>query len=292
MNKLLRPPPVKPSALAAILTLVVGLGGALPAAGQQGADAAQREVSPRETLDQLRKDARADPQRTARLLAALQPERMNADDRATWVRLSREAALRNGDLATLEALKGQRDPFALLPLSRLLLANAHLNEADLPAARAELDRLGPLAGLNTRDQRRYWALRARLGQLEGRPGDERVALEGIIGELAHWPSADCQSCHNDPKAPAAIPLLEIADTWYGRRFIALMKARGDAGQVRQQAEQRLLAWPDDTHARIFLGYALLAEGRPDEAGRSWAGIPWLALPARPGTPVRMMFAWP
>lgn len=292
MQNLLRPLPLKPSALAAILALVVGLGGPLPAAGQPGADAAQPAASPRETLDQLRKDARADPQRTARALAALHPERMNAEDRATWVRLSREAALRNGDLATLQALKHQPDPFALRPLSRLLLANAHLNEADLAAARAELDRVGPLAGLNTRDQRRYWALRARLGQLEGLPGEELEALERIVDELAHWPSADCQSCHNDPKAPAAVPLLEIADTWYGRRFVALLKARGDAGQARLRAEQRLQGRPDDTHARIVLGYALLAEGRPDEAARSWAAVPWLATPGRPGGPVRMMFAWP
>lgn len=288
MKNLLRHLPlVKPTALAATIALIVGF-----CAGQPLADAAAPEISPRETLEQLRKDARADPERTARLLAALPPDHLSADDRATWVRLSREAAVRNGDLATLVALKGQRDPFALMPLSRLLLANAHLNEADLPAARAELDRLGPLAGLNRRDQRRYWALRARLGQLEGRPGEERAALERIVDELAHWPSADCQSCHDDPKAPGAIPLLDIRNAWYGRRFVALMKAQGDAGRVRQQAEQRLLGRPDDTDARIVLGYALLAGGRPHEAARCWAEIPWLALPGRQGAPVRMMFAWP
>lgn len=292
MQNLPRSLPIKPSALVALLVLVVGLGGALPAAGQQGADAAQPAASLREALEQLRKDARVDPQHTARALAALQPERLNAEDRATWVRLSREAALRNGDLATLEALKDQPDPFAQLPLARLLLASAHLQVADIPAARAELDKLGPLGGLNSRDRRRYLALRARLGQLEGRPDEELEALEQIIDELAHWPSADCQSCHNDPKAPRVVPLLEIADTWYGRRFVALMKARGAAGDVRLLAQQRLLNRPDDTHARIVLGYALLAEGRPDEAARSWAAVPWLATPGRPGAPVRMMFAWP
>ena len=290
-NLLRRPPRFKPSVTVAMLALITGLCGSLPAFGQPTADAL-KETPPKALLDQIRKDARTDPQRTAQLLAGLQPEGMNADDRATWVRLSREAALRNGDLATLLALKGQHDPFSLLPLSRLLLANAYLNEANLPAARAELDKLGPLDGLNTRDQRRYWALQARLGQLEGQPGAERAAIERIIEELAHWPSADCQSCHNDPKAPQALPLLEIRNTWYGQRFVQLLKAQHDAGRVRRLAEQRLLSQPDDARARIVLGYAWLAEGRTDEAERSWAEIPWLALPDRQGSPVRMMFSWP
>lgn len=290
-NLVRRPSHFKPSVMVAMLALITSLCGALPASAQRTADPLQ-DASPKEILDQIRKDARVNPLRTARLLADLRPERMSADDRATWVHLSREAALRNGDLATLLALKGQPDPFSLLPLSRLLLANAHLNEANLPAARAELDKLGPLAGLNTRDQRRYWALRARLGQLEGRPDAERAAIERIVEELAHWPSADCQSCHNDPKAPLALPFLEIRNTWYGQRFVELLKAQGDAGRVRLRAEQRLLSQPDDIKARIVLGYVCLAEGRPDEAERYWAEIPWLALSDRQGTPVRMMFSWP
>ena len=81
MNNLLqRPPQHKRTAIArrpALLALILGLlglSGPLPAVGQRGPDAAPAavtEASPREVLDQLRKDARADPPRTAPRLASV-----------------------------------------------------------------------------------------------------------------------------------------------------------------------------------------------------------------------------
>ena len=78
--------------------------------------------------------------------------------------------------------------------------------------------------------------------------------------------------------------------------IALRLAMGTRSQTADQSGAlstlagSTLGWVALVVAVI--GYALLAEGRPDEAARSWAAVPWLATPGRPGAPVRMMFAWP
>jgi len=246
----------------------------------------------KDLLEQIRKDARNDFPHAAKLLSELEPEKMDAEERATWVRLSREAAVRNGERDVLVKLKRQQDPFSLLHLSRILLANAYINEANFPLAHAELSKVGDLKRINTRDQRRYWALKARLAQLESKPKEERLAITHIVHELAHWPSSNCQSCHNDPKNPNTLPLLEVQNTWYGKRFVELMQKQGDAGVVRRQAEQKLANSPEDKDARIFLGFALMAQGKQQEADQSWREIPWIALPDRSGTPPRMMFAWP
>lgn len=246
----------------------------------------------KETLEQIRKEARNDFQRTAQALQALDPTLMNAEDRASWVRLSRDTAIRLGDAATLRRLKDQPDPFGLMPQARLILANAHLSEGDFPAARATLDSLGELSRINSRDQRRYWALQARLAQLENRPQDERAALEHIVHELAHWASSNCQSCHNDPKQPQAVTLLEMRDSWYARRYVELLRQQGEAAALRRRASERLSAKPDDEDARIVLGFALLAEGRAAEAENCWREIPWIALPNRQGIASRALFAWP
>lgn len=249
-------------------------------------------ASTKEVLEQIRKDARNDFQHTAQALRALDSGKMNAEDHATWVRLSRETAVRNGDLVTLQALKNQADPFSLQPLSRILLANAFINEADLPAARSELEKLGKLEDINTRDQRRFWALKARIAQLEGKLDEERSALEHIIHELSHWTSANCQSCHNDRKNPQAIPLLEIQSSWYGKRFVELMQKQGDAEEVRRKAEKTLAKTPESMDARIHQCFSLQAQERQAETEQCWKEISWVGLPGRDGVSPRMMFAWP
>lgn len=259
---------------------------------EENAAKTPQTTSTKETLEQIRKDSRADFQRAAHALRVLEAAQMNAEDRATWVRLSRETAVRNGDLSTLQALKHEVDPFSLRPLSRILLANAFINEADLPAARSELEKLGNLDDINTRDQRRYWALRARIAQLEGNSNEERSAIEHIVHELSHWSSANCQSCHNDLKNPQTIPLLEIQNSWYGKRFIELMQQQEDAEEVRRNAEKALAKTPENMDARIFKCFALQALGRQAEAEQSWKAIPWVLLPGRNGVSPRMMFAWP
>lgn len=273
---------------------IVGL---LPVAGQTEEFSTHlvSDQSTKELLEKIRKDARKDFRSTADTLRTLEPGRMNAENHATWVRLSRETAVRNGDVEILKALKRQADPFSLRPLSHILLANAYINEADFSAAHAELGKIGDLERINARDRRRYWALKARLARLEDNVVDERSAVEYIVHELAHWPSADCQSCHNDLKDPQTIPLLEIQGTWYGKRFVDLMKKMGDADAVRQRAKIKLDTTPGDKDARIVLGFALQAMGEQEEAEKSWREIPWIVFPERlgsTGVTTRMMFAWP
>ncbi|QWT46980.1 tetratricopeptide repeat protein [Azospira inquinata] len=277
------------SVLAGALLLALS---ALPSLAAGASESPAAPTGVRERLEQIRENARQDPAATARALAAMAGEPQTTADRATWLRLSREAAVRNGDRTTLEALKNGTDPFSLRALAHVLAANGYLDEGNFAAARQELAQVQPLEAINTRDQRRYWALRARLAQLEGREGEEREALEHIVHELAHWTSAECQSCHNDPKQPQAIPALDLTHFWFGQRLVLLMQRQGDALRVQRQAEQRLAADPKDLDARILRGYALLAQHRPREAEQCFRAIPWAAFPDRPGTPPRMMFLWP
>jgi tetratricopeptide (TPR) repeat protein len=252
----------------------------------------EASLSAKATLDQIRKDARNDFSTAGRALRAMHPDEMNDVDRATWVRLSRESAVRMGDRDWLLALKGKEDPFSQVVLYRVLLAGAHINEGDFAAARAEFSRIRNLERANTRDQRRYWALQARLNQLEGKEVNERAAIEHIVSELGKWTSEDCQSCHEDLKFPGKIPLLEVQNFWFTKRYVELMQKQGDAENVRQAAEKKLTANPVDDNATIHLALALIALGKADEATTRFREIPWIAFPDRTGSGPRMMFAWP
>jgi hypothetical protein len=272
----------------------IGLAAALTVASAAlSQDAApKQESATKDVLEQIRKDARVDFQLTATKLKTMNPDTMDDEDRATWVRLSRETAIRIGDREWLLSLKNGSEPFALIPLSRVLLANGFLNEGDFAAAQAELARIPNLEKVNTRDQRRYWAIKVRLAQLEGNIVEERKAVERIMHELGHWPSKNCQSCHDDPKAKGVIPLLDVRNAWYAKRFIELLRIQGDAAIVRQTAEARLTNDATDDDARIYLAFALLAQGNEAEAERRLKEMPWIAFPERAGPSPRMMFAWP
>ncbi len=248
--------------------------------------------STKEQLEQIRKDARADVQGAAKALRAMPTTSMNDEDRANWVHLAREAAVRTGDGAWLVSLQAQDDPFALMPLAQLLLANGYLNEGRFAAAKDALAQITNLQRINTRDQRRYWALKVRLAQLTGNVDEERAAIERILHELGHWPSADCQSCHGDLKNPKQVPLLDVQAFWFGQRYVALLKQRGDADAVRLAAERKLAADPKDDDARVFLILALLALDKPDDAQQRVKEIAWAAPNGSKVAPPRMIFMWP
>jgi tetratricopeptide (TPR) repeat protein len=269
-----------------LLLVVIVLSG-LPIAHAQ-----DTKSSVKETLEHIRRDARKDIAATAQALRAMEAATMNEGDRATWVRLSRVAALRLGDRDWLLSLKGKEDPFSEVPLAYVLLASGHIEEGDFAAAHKALAQIKNLDRINTRDQRRYWALKARMGQLEGNIAAEREAVEHIVAELGHWTSENCQSCHEDLKSPGAIPMLDIQDFWVAKRFVALMQKQGDAENVKQVAEKRLANDPADEGARIRLGYALLALGRTEEATEKFREISWAVFPDRKGPAPRMIFVWP
>lgn len=263
---------------------------ALP--GMPVAYAQEDQLSTKETLEHIRRDARKDILATAQALRALDGVAMNDEDRATWVRLARVAALRLGDRDWLLSLKGKEDPFSEVPLAYVLLASGNIEEGDFAAAHKALAQIKNLERINTRDQRRYWGLKARLGQLEGNIAAERVAVEHIIAELGKWTSENCMSCHEDLKSPGKIPLLEVQSFWFAKRFVELMQKQGDAEKVKQAAEKKLAADPADDNARIRLAFALSALGRSDEANIRLREIPWATFPDRTGSTPRMMFMWP
>lgn len=276
----------KPLWMLACVTVLVM---ATPMSRTLGAGAGQTVA---ETLAALGRDTRADVAATARALHAMNPDEMNPEDRATWVRLSRESATRIGDRATLEALKDQEDPLGRLPEARIILAHAFMDHADFSAAHAELGKVVALDRVNTRDQRRYWALKAKLGLLEGNVPEERKAIEHIVHELGKWLSKDCQTCHGDLKNPKVTPLLDVQSPWFAKRFVELITLQGDAEQVRAAAERRLATDPDDPDARIFLGFSLLARGDASRAEQTFSEIPWIKVPGRTGAAPRAIFSWP
>lgn len=243
-------------------------------------------------LEAIRQEARQDFGLTAKKLRAMNPSAMSNEDHQTWLRLARTAAVRIADRDWLLSLSAQNDPFSSVHVYRVLLASGYLSEGNFPATRTELARIDDLSQLNTRDQRRYWSIKARLGQLEGNIADERNAIEKIMHELAHWPSKDCQSCHDDQKQKGILPLLDVRNFWFAKRYVELMQIQGDAESVKTAAARKLAAAPRDDEARIFLAHALQALGKNTEAEQLLKEIPWVAFPERTGPSARMMVAWP
>jgi hypothetical protein len=253
---------------------------------------AETKPSTTAMLEAIRQEARQDFGLTAKKLRAMNPSAMSDDDHQIWLRLARSAALRIGDRDWLLSLSTQNDRFSSVHVYRVLLASSYLSEGNLPAARSELARIEDLRQLNTRDQRRYWSIKARLEQLDGNIADERYAIENIMHELARWPSKDCQSCHDDPKQKEVLPLLDVRNFWFAKRYIELMQIQGDAESVKEAALRKLASAPRDDEARIFLAHALQALGSRAEGEQLLKEIRWVAFPDRTGPSSRMMFAWP
>lgn len=243
-------------------------------------------------LEAIRQEARQDFGLTAKKLRAMNPSAMSDEDHQTWLRLARTAAVRIADRDWLISLSAENDKFSSVHVYRVLLASGYLSEGNLPSARSELARIEDISQLNTRDQRRYWSIKARLGQLDGNIADERYAIEKIMHELAHWPSKDCQSCHDDPKQKEVLPLLDVRNFWFAKRYVELMQIQGDAESVKEAALSKLASAPRDDEARIFLAHALQALGRSVEGEELLKEIRWVAFPDRAGPSSRMMFAWP
>ena len=227
-------------------------------------------LSTKAQLDAIRQDARKDFALTAQKLRAV----------------------RTGDRAWLQTLSAENDPFSPVYVNRVVLASGYLAEGNLAAARAELAHIDDVSQVNVRDQRRYWSVKARLAQLEGRVAEERIAIEKIMEELPHWPHKSCQACHDDPKHKEVLPKLDVRNFWFAQRFVELMRLQGDAHAVQQDASQRLANNPHDTDARLFLAHALQALGQQEHAQRLLQEIPWVAQPGDNGPTPRMMFAWP
>ncbi len=253
---------------------------------------AKKELSTEDRILALRRKLGTDPDLVDAELRAMDTDKMSEDDRSTWVRLARDVAVRRGDRERLAELRSWHDPFSEVALYRVLLAGGHVSENDFEAAKKELAQIGELERVNERDRRRYWALLARMAQMEGDAKTERHALDEIVHELQYWPRKSCQGCHDDKRRLGETPVMDVLDTWFGKRFVERLKADGDAQKEADAMRVRVAQKSDDDDARIRLAYALAALGDRDAAVAELRQIPWAAVPGREGASPRMMTAYP
>lgn len=279
--------------------LVGGMGGG-PAAAQDGGTAAtaSREVglNVRKALDEARQmifvGGREEAERAKRAIAGLEPTRLSEKDRESWVRLSREIAVRLGDREQLEKLSKELDSFDSQTMYRILTASGQLERADLEGATKTLDALGDLATINPREQRRAIAIRARVAQLRGDGVGERERLEELIDHLPYWPTEKCQSCHNVPSDPTAMTYVPVQQLWFGERYVELLRERGEAEKLKREAMEWLAKEPEEVRATLRLAFAERALGNGERWEELLRTIPWVQGSDGELKKPRMMTAFP
>lgn len=281
---------------ALLVSITLSLGVISNSHSQQASDSTTTDADIEKKLDAIRlkllTGGKADFEAVSLELESLAKVELSQDNRETWVRLSREAAIRLADRSKLESLKSFEDPFESQIIYRVLLAMGELEKSEFAKATATLDSLGDLEKVNEREKRRVYALRARIAQMEQKPEVERVYIEKIVDHLHEWSTAKCQSCHNMPSQPDVVTTLPIERFWFGDRFVELMKSQGDAEKVRADAEANLKKNGEDNQARIRLAYALLALGDEKRAKQLFSEIPWMEMAGKEIKKARMMTVFP
>lgn len=280
------------TAIAVALASVVTLPGTVGAQPTSSPSAGKQPATNKERLAEVRKLARTDAPSAAKELRRMDHASFEPTDQDTWYDIARSVALRTGDKDWLMSLQDHRSEFSDVYIYRILLAGGLLEEGRLVEARAELAKIDNLENVNVRDRRRAYALEARMAWLEGDAAAERVAVEKVVHELQYWGAKSCQGCHDDSKYPDQAPLLDVRQTWYAQRLVALMKQQGDAVQVREKAEATLASDPASVDSLLHLGYANMALGNEGEADTVFAKVSWMKIPGREGGSPRMMTPYP
>jgi len=271
------------------LTLVGSLSTLTVASQQVAADPIKEKLDAVQKLDDM--GGKAETMQAVAILKALKDQKMTDDQHDTWLRYSRDFALRAADLKWLKSLGKEDSPFSMDQVYTVLYGYGKLTTGDLDGAEKVFKSVD-MGRLNVRDQRRIFGLEARIAHLRGDTKTELVNIEQIIEHLPSWPSRTCQSCHDSPKVkdkPTALPLSRF---WFGERYAELMAANGTATQVRDEALKSLKANPKDDLARIRLGYALLALGKKDESQKTFEQLPYAEAAGRDLPKARMLFAFP
>jgi hypothetical protein len=267
-----------------------------PSGALQGDGNGSTGSANRQELDAISKainlGGKAESEQAAVQLRALGKKSLTPSDRETWLRLARDTAIRNADLPWLETLRDVPDSFSLESIYTVLLAYGKLTKADTAGAITILDGLSDVHRLNPREERRVYALRARIAQLRGNLREERANIEKIVDHLPSWPQQTCQSCHSSFIAKSRMTGLPIKDLWIGERYVELMRKQGDAEAVRAEAAAQLKRAPTDDGARIREAFALQALGRSGEADKLFRELPWAEFPGRDLAHPHMMTAFP
>jgi len=252
----------------------------------------------RKSLDAINKDlfsgGRGPALHNMVALKSLGAQKLTQSERESWLRLSRDAALRLGDKDWLESLKNVPDSFSSEMIYTVLLAYGKLAKSDILGASTTLDSLNPQlqkGEINVREERRIIALRARIAQLNDNRKAERGYIEDIIKHLPYWPSETCQSCHGGTDATEQTSL-PVTNFWFGERFVELMKLDGDARKVKADAEAALGKDPKDALATLRLGYALKALGDESASEKVLLSLPWAESASRKLKKPRMMTTFP
>ena len=276
--------------------MVLAVLSVLPTAAQQDRTTTTKDLTVRQSLDAIDKlidlGGKAESMKAAAKLKEIGKRDMDQNDRDTWLRLSRDEAIRTCDLRWLENLRTASDPFPLDNEYMVLLAYSKLTKANISGASAVLDELGHISGLSVREQRRVEAIRARIAQIRGDATAERCAIEQMIGHLPSWPKLQCQSCHESVERGPRISGLPVKSLWFCERYIELLQKRGDANDVYATSSAQLKANSSDDNARIRAAMALLALDRHTEADALLRQLPWVQIEGRPLSPPHMLVPFP
>lgn len=246
-------------------------------------------------LDEVQKlelyGGKAESQRAAKILKSLKNEKMDFDQRDSWVRASRDIAIRLADLEWLKELGKEESMFSSDLVYTVLLSYGKLTKGDLRGAEKLIDPIDP-NDINLRDARRIYALRVRLAQLKKDRKSERIYIEKMIEHLPSWPGNHCQSCHDNPREKDKVSSLPLKNLWFGERYSEILSESGEASKVKQTSEEVLAKNPEDDLAKIRLSYALRALGKNKESEAVLDSISYCESPKNNLPKARMFFAFP
>ena len=262
---------------------------AFAALAQQGIDPIQARLDEVQKLDLS--GGRAESEKAASILKSLKREKMDFDQHDTWVRYSRDIAIRLGDLAVLKELSKEESIFPSDLVYTVLLSYGKLTKGDLKGAERLL---APIKEdeINPRDSRRIYALKVRMAALRKDTKSERKYIEKMIEHLPSWPGNHCQSCHDSPKEKDKVTSLPLKSLWFGERYSEILRESGDAPKVKLAAENALKNNPKDDLAKIRLAYAMRALGKTEEGEAVLDSIPYCESPKNELPKARMFFAFP
>jgi len=250
-------------------------------------DPIQQKLDEVQTLD--RTGRKPDTDKAAGILKSIKRAELSEDQFETWLRYSRDVAVRSGDVVWLTELSKIESPFDWDKVFVVNLAYGKLTKGDIKSAEKLLDSLDP-ESINLRDGRRIYGLRARIAHLKKDPKAELVQVEKMIDHLPYWPEKRCQTCHDSSGKMTSLPIKSL---WFGERYSELlMVSKGAASKVVADSQRSLKDNPEDNLAKIRLGYALRALGRGAEAEAVLDSVPFSDAEKNNLPKPRMFFAYP
>jgi hypothetical protein len=288
------------SAFVLLATVATAAFLAVPVTGSPGSQDAGQESTPAKDpletqLDEVRTLSRnglaKESMKAADILQQIPFDKLTETQQDTWISLARDNALQLGDLGRLKALGEKQTTFPSDKIYEVLLACGKLTRAQVDESKKILAAINT-DELNPREERRFFALQAKIARLEGNAEAEREAIEKMIGHLPCWTESRCQSCHNDLKNPDRMTSVSFKDLWFGERYSELLKSKGDADAVRQKAEECLQKDATDVLSLVQLGYALKSLGDDDGAKKAFQQIPFSKESGNDLSSPRMLFAFP